>query len=80
MYFQVEELKKKGNAELNHDPDKAVSYYSEAIQLDADNHILYGNRACAYCKCYLYNEALADAEVAIRLKPDYAKVKLHNLD
>jgi len=48
--------------------------YSEAIDLDPENHILYSNRSAACCKANKYEEALSDAEKVISLKPDWAKV------
>ena len=36
--------------------------------------MLYSNRSAAYASGKKYNEALDDAEDAIRLKPDFIKV------
>ena len=71
----VEDLKNKGNAALqNNNNEEAIKYYSEAIQLDSNNHILFSNRSAAYAKAGKYREALIDGEKTISLKKDWAKV------
>jgi len=68
-------LKAKGNAALQlENIEEAIKYYSEAIELSPDNHVIFSNRSAAYCKDQQYEKALQDAEAAIRLKPDWAKV------
>lgn len=42
--------------------------------MSPDNHVIYSNRSAAFCKGNRYKEALEDAEAAIRIKPDWAKV------
>lgn len=74
MSEQVTILKDKGNAALNQGNfDEAIKFYTEAINLDQKNHVLFSNRSAAYCKCGKYSEALADAEKTVSLKPDWAK-------
>ncbi|XP_065207806.1 stress-induced-phosphoprotein 1 [Planococcus citri] len=74
MSEQVAVLKDKGNAALNQGNfDDAIKFYSEAINLDQKNHVLYSNRSAAYCKCAKYTEALADAEKTVSIKPDWPK-------
>lgn len=69
-----EELKAKGNAALQQEKyDEAIKYYSEAIQLDPKNHILFSNRSAAYAKTGKYSESLVDAEETIKLKKDWPK-------
>jgi tetratricopeptide (TPR) repeat protein len=71
----VEELKNKGNAALqNNNNEEAINYYSQAINLDPNNHILFSNRSAAFSKAGKYNEALEDAEKTISIKKDWAKV------
>ena len=54
--------------------EEAITLYSEAIDLDPDNHVLYSNRSAAYANLKKYQEALEDAEKTIQLKPDWSKV------
>ena len=67
-------LKDKGNAALqSNEPLKAIEFYSEAIAIDGNNHVLYSNRSAAYCKAEMYDEALKDAEKCIDIKSDWAR-------
>mmetsp|Transcript_8956 Transcript_8956/g.16829 ORF Transcript_8956/g.16829 Transcript_8956/m.16829 type:complete len:678 (+) Transcript_8956:257-2290(+) len=51
----------------------AVGCYSDAIDADPENHILYGNRAACYLELEEGKDALEDANEAIRLKQDWWK-------
>lgn len=71
---QVNALKDKGNAALADNKfDEAIKCYTEAIQLDNNNHVLYSNRSAAYAKANKYDLALQDAEKTVQLKPDWGK-------
>ncbi len=71
---KVDELKSKGNAALQAENyAEAVEYYSEAIDLDPSNHILYSNRSAAYAKTGDYQSSLKDAEKTIQIKSDWPK-------
>lgn len=71
---KVNELKEKGNKALNEDKfDEAIAAYTEAIQLDSKNHVLYSNRSAAYAKAGKFDLALADAEKTIMINPTWAK-------
>lgn len=71
---QVSVLKEKGNSALQDRRfEEAIKYYTEAITLDSNNHVLYSNRSAAYAKAGQYEQALADAEKTVSLKPDWAK-------
>lgn len=75
LIFQVNALKEKGNEALKLEKyDEAIKFYTQAINLDSINHVLYSNRSAAYCKCGKFQDALADAERTVSLKPDWAKV------
>lgn len=72
--MSADELKSKGNAALQSEKyDEAIQFYTEAIQLDPQNHILYSNRSAAYAKTGKYQESLEDAEKTIGIKSDWAK-------
>ncbi|CAF0835783.1 unnamed protein product [Didymodactylos carnosus] len=74
MASQVEELKTKANTAFQAGKnEEAAKYYTEAIQLDDKNHVLYSNRSAAYAKMNKYEDALKDAEQCIALKPDFVK-------
>lgn len=67
-------LKDKGNAALAENKfEDAIKYYTEAINLDNTNHVLYSNRSAAYAKANKYDLALKDAEKTVEIKPDWAK-------
>ena len=70
----VDELKSKGNAALQaQNFVEAVQFYTEAINIDPSNHILYSNRSAAYAKTNEYEKSLTDAEKTVSLKSDWAK-------
>lgn len=67
-------MKNKGNAALAENKfDDAVKFYTEAINLDANNHVLFSNRSAAYAKAGKYELALQDAEKTVQIKPDWSK-------
>ncbi|XP_072380099.1 stress-induced-phosphoprotein 1 [Diabrotica undecimpunctata] len=71
---QVAVLKDKGNQALSANKiDEALKYYTEAINLDPQNAVLYSNRSAAYAKANQYDLALKDAEKAVEIKPDWSK-------
>ncbi|KAJ2746524.1 Hsp90 cochaperone [Coemansia sp. BCRC 34301] len=68
------ELKAKGNeafAAGNH--AAAIDFFSQAIELDPSNHVLYSNRSASQSSLKNYTEALADAEKTVELMPAWAK-------
>lgn len=52
---------------------KAAALYTQAIKLDPDNAALYSNRSAAFLNLVKLTKALADAEMTIKLKPDWEK-------
>ncbi|XP_013179357.1 PREDICTED: stress-induced-phosphoprotein 1 [Papilio xuthus] len=71
---QVNQLKEKGNAALaSGDFDVAVRHYTEAINLDPSNHVLYSNRSAAHAKAENYVAALEDANKTVSLNPTWSK-------
>ena len=72
--MQINALKQKGNSALQEGRyEEAIRYYTEAIDLDKNNHVLYSNRSAAYAKAGKYKQALEDAEKTVKLKPDWGK-------
>ena len=73
----AEDWKLKGNALVKEKKYKeALDCYSKAIELDPNNPILYSNRSAMYLNLTEYDQAIADADKAISLKPEYGKAYL----
>lgn len=67
-------MKEKGNQALAAEKyDDAIAAYTEAINLDPKNHVLFSNRSAAYAKAGKYEDALKDAEQTIALNPAWPK-------
>lgn len=74
MSQEANELKDKGNKSLQAENfDEAISYYTQAIELDGTNHVFYSNRSAAYAKKGDYENALNDAKKTVEIKPDWGK-------
>lgn len=59
----VNTLKDEGNKAFSaKEYDKAMDLFSQAIQLDPTNHVLYSNRSAAKAGKKLWDAALEDAE------------------
>lgn len=70
-----DELKEKGNQAVRQERfSEAVLHYSFAIKSSPNDPILYSNRSFAFLKLKQLYYANEDAEKAIQLKPDWAKV------
>ncbi|XP_062375623.1 tetratricopeptide repeat protein 31 [Sardina pilchardus] len=52
---------------------QAVSMFTEAIKYDATDYRFFGNRSYCYECLEMYPQALADAEMSIRLAPTWPK-------
>lgn len=50
-----------------------VNDLKQAIDLDPSNHILYSNRAMAYCGLKDWVKAKADGLTCVKMKPDFVK-------
>ncbi|XP_023949750.1 stress-induced-phosphoprotein 1 [Bicyclus anynana] len=71
---QVNKLKERGNAALSSGKyAEAIKYYTMAIELDPENHVLYSNRSAAYAKAENYSAALEDANKTVSLNPKWSK-------
>ena len=53
--------------------DKAVECYTEGLNIDKDNFVLYSNRSAAYLSAEKIDEAYADAVKCISLNPLWPK-------
>ena len=69
----LEKVKLSNAACQSGDFEKAISLYTEAIQLDPANHILYSNRSAALIKLGQFSKALKDAVKAKELNADWPK-------
>ena len=70
----AERVKVQGNDALKQGKlTEAVSLYGQAIGLDPTNAVYYSNRSSAFASLNQLDKALADAEVCVRLKPEWAK-------
>eukprot|EP01117_Protostelium_nocturnum_P008231 TRINITY_DN2937_c0_g1_i1.p1 TRINITY_DN2937_c0_g1~~TRINITY_DN2937_c0_g1_i1.p1 ORF type:complete len:557 (-),score=247.91 TRINITY_DN2937_c0_g1_i1:105-1775(-) len=68
------EAKNKGNAAFSAGQfEEAIKHFSEAIELDPSNHVLYSNRSAAFASLKKFEDALKDAEKTVQTKPDWAK-------
>ena len=66
---QANALKDRGNkAFAAKDYDSAIGFFTQAIALDPQNHVLYSNRSAAHAGKKAWNAALEDAE-KVRRKP-----------
>ncbi|RXW15996.1 hypothetical protein EST38_g9864 [Candolleomyces aberdarensis] len=67
-------LKDQGNkAFAAKDWDKAIDLFSQAIAIDAQNHVLWSNRSAAKAGKKDWAGALADAEECVKVNPTWAK-------
>ncbi|KAJ1796218.1 Hsp90 cochaperone [Coemansia sp. RSA 2399] len=68
------ELKAKGNeAFAAGNYDESIELFTQAIEIDPTNHVLYSNRSASLSSLKKYDEALKDAEKTIEIKPDWPK-------
>ncbi|KAK8439376.1 Small glutamine-rich tetratricopeptide repeat-containing protein 2 [Candidozyma auris] len=71
---KADAAKAEGNkAMAAKDFDTAISKYTEAIALDPTNVVYLSNRAAAYSSVSQHENAVKDAEAAIKMKPDFSK-------
>lgn len=67
-------MKERGNAALTAGKfEEAIQAYSDAINQDESNHVLYSNRSAAYLKAGKFQDALNDAEKTIQINSAWAK-------
>ncbi|KAK6340155.1 Hsp90 cochaperone [Orbilia blumenaviensis] len=67
-------LKAQGNAAFSaKDFPKAIDFFSQAIELDPTNHVLYSNRSGSHASLKDFDAALTDATKCTEIKPDWSK-------
>ena len=70
----VDNLKDQGNdAFQKGEFENAIRFYSQAIEIDPDNHILLSNRSAAYLKNDNKSKALYDAQKCVQVAPEWSK-------
>ncbi|EKX73407.1 conserved hypothetical protein [Theileria equi strain WA] len=68
------DLKLKGNEAFKAGNfQEAANYFTQAINVNPNDAVLYSNRSGAYASLGMYEEALADGIKCIELKPDWPK-------
>jgi len=68
------DFKTLGNEALQKkDFAKAAEYYTQGIAQDANNHILYSNRASARLALSQFDDALADSTKSVEINPKWSK-------
>ena len=71
---KADALKGQGNAAMQQkDYDKAIDFYTQALELQPLNPIYLSNRAAAYSGSMRHQEAKSDAEMAVAADPKFAK-------
>jgi len=71
---QAEAKKAEGNAAFaKKEYATAIDFYSEAIALDASNHLYYSNRSICYAETGKLGEAKMDGEMCMKLDPSFVK-------
>ena len=76
---RAETLKTIGNGafkEKNY--EKAVTYYSKALEQRKDSTVLWNNRALSYIQLGLFEKALADCEWALKVNNTNLKALLNS--
>ncbi|KAE8349222.1 hypothetical protein BDV28DRAFT_141668 [Aspergillus coremiiformis] len=67
-------LKAEGNKAFSaKDYPTAIDKFTQAIEIEPQNHILYSNRSAVYSAQFEYQKALEDANKATEIKPDWSK-------
>ncbi|RZF33680.1 hypothetical protein LSTR_LSTR007058 [Laodelphax striatellus] len=69
----LEKVRQSNAACQGGDYANAVTLYTDALQLDPTNHILYSNRSAALIKMGQFTQALQDATRARELNPKWPK-------
>lgn len=74
MTESAETFKARGNAAFKqHKYDVAVQEFSNAIEVQPENHLLYSNRSAAQLSLNHFAQAVKDADKCIQLAPTFGK-------
>jgi stress-induced-phosphoprotein 1 len=66
--------KELGNEEFKQkNYEKAIEYYTQAIEENPMDHTIYGNRSASYHNLKNYDKALEDADKCIAILPSWGK-------
>ncbi len=72
--MSADELKAQGNAAFAaKDFEKAIDYFSKAIEAAPTNHVLYSNRSASFASLKQFDKAFQDAQKTIEINPTWAK-------
>lgn len=72
--MSADELKAQGNAAFAaKDFEKAIYYFSKAIEAAPTNHVLYSNRSASFASLKQFDKAFQDAQKTIEINPTWAK-------
>jgi len=72
--MEANRLKKKGNNLLKKgDLKQSLKAYTEAIKINFNDAILFSNRSVCHNKLKSFEEAILDAQEAIKIDPTYIK-------
>ncbi|XP_012270175.1 tetratricopeptide repeat protein 12-like [Orussus abietinus] len=76
---RAETYKRIGNGAFRkEDFEKAITYYTKAIEQRKDSSVLWNNRALAYMQLGLYEKALSDCEWALKANRANLKALLNS--
>lgn len=76
---RAETLKRIGNGAFKEgNYEKAVTYYSKALEQRKDSSVLWNNRALSYIRLGLFEKALADCEWALKVHDPNLKALLNS--
>jgi stress-induced-phosphoprotein 1 len=74
MSDKANEFKAQGNAAFQSGNfEEAVKLFTQAIELNPNDHVFFSNRSGAYASLKNYEKALEDATTCVNLRPNWAK-------
>jgi stress-induced-phosphoprotein 1 len=72
--IEFNKLKEKANEYyVEYKYNESVDIYSQLLEWEPENYMVLSNRSAAYIKLEKWNEALNDAVMSTKLKPDWGK-------